>query len=98
LASNESITRNLDAELSAIRSDLKALRDDLSSVARTAGNVAATGKKRAEEMVGEKVEELRAKGSEIGESVGHEIEQHPLTAVAIAFGAGFILGKLLDRR
>jgi ElaB/YqjD/DUF883 family membrane-anchored ribosome-binding protein len=98
VASNETITRDLEAEISAIRADLKALRGDVASAARAAGETAVKGKRRVAEAIGESADELRAKGTEMASVVEREIEQRPLTAVAVAFGAGFVLGKLLDRR
>jgi ElaB/YqjD/DUF883 family membrane-anchored ribosome-binding protein len=48
--------------------------------------------------IGDQVHELRENGAAFATTVQHEIEERPLTSMAVAFGAGFLLGKLLDRR
>jgi ElaB/YqjD/DUF883 family membrane-anchored ribosome-binding protein len=87
-----------EAEMAAIRNDLAALREDIAAIARTAASAATEQKNRATEALRDKAEELTEKGEEMVASFGHEVEARPFAAVAIAFGLGFVLGKILDRR
>ena len=87
-----------EAEMAAVRNDLAALREDLAAIARTAASVATEQKDRATEALRDKAEELTEKGEEFVHHIGQEVEARPFAAVAIAFGLGFVVGKLLDRR
>jgi ElaB/YqjD/DUF883 family membrane-anchored ribosome-binding protein len=98
MATKESTATDLDAEMAAIRKDLAALRDDIAAIARTAVQGASNGTAQIGKTVRHKADEIVEKGSEIASSVGRHIEERPLAAVAVAFGAGFLLGKLMERR
>ncbi len=98
-----------DQELEALRGDLATLRADLAGVAKA---LEESGRRRAEaaktilaDLLGPWEEELRgALGTiaDLGEgsakAVSQKVEQRPLLSLLAAFGAGFLLGKILDRR
>ena len=46
----------------------------------------------------QKFEEARSRGEKAVKELAVEIERHPLGSIAAAFGIGFIIAKLLDRR
>ncbi len=46
----------------------------------------------------QKFEEARDRGEKAVKELAVEIERHPLGSIAAAFGIGFIIAKLLDRR
>lgn len=101
--------RPLDQELDALRGDLAALRADLAGVAKA---LEESGKRRAEtvkttlaDLLGPLEEELRGAlgtiadlGEESAKAVSRRVEHRPLLSLLAAFGAGFLLGKILDRR
>jgi ElaB/YqjD/DUF883 family membrane-anchored ribosome-binding protein len=89
---------NAGEDLEALKRDFAALRKDMAAMMSSMGDAANSQKKRAFTAAGEKAEQLKEKGGKIVRSVEGEIEARPLTSVGIAFGAGFLLGKLLDRR
>ena len=60
--------------------------------------LAAAGGKAAYETVKDQASKAREQTVRAAEAVGEEIEARPLTSVAIAFGLGFLVGKLLERR
>lgn len=92
----------LNRELTQLKSDISNLRNDLGSlveVMKSAGlehgrqyyNEAHDRAKRVGETV-------RARADEAYSLIGREVEQHPLASVLAAFGTGFVVGMLLDRR
>jgi ElaB/YqjD/DUF883 family membrane-anchored ribosome-binding protein len=95
---NQDTAAEFEAEMAAIRSDLAALREDIAAVARTAAAAAQQQKDRAVEALEGKADDLMEKGEEMIAGLGREVEARPLMSVAAAFGIGFMLGKLLDRR
>ena len=98
MATQETTAKEFEGEMAAIRKDLAALRADIAALARTAADAASDGKAQLGEAMRDKAEEIGEMGSEIASSVGRHIEERPLASVAVAFGAGFLLGKLLERR
>ena len=45
-----------------------------------------------------RLEEARTRGEKVIRDLAVEIERHPLGSIAAAFGIGFLIAKLLDRR
>lgn len=93
---------NLKAELDNLRKDLGRLSDQVGKTAG-AGARAASDETRAEiNRLRSELNRLSGYASEHGkataDTVHHQVEQHPLASLATAFGVGFLLGKLLDRR
>lgn len=81
----------IDQELGALRDDLAALRGDLASLASAVGGAATVGGKEA-------YDRLKEQAIGAAETVAHEVERRPIISLAVAFGLGFLLGKLLERR
>ena len=100
---------NLSREMESLREDLAKLREDFAGVAealKDAGHKKAEGAREGladllssvrEEIKGA-LDQARDKGKKSVENVGHQIEERPLTSLLTAFGVGFVLAKLLDRR
>jgi ElaB/YqjD/DUF883 family membrane-anchored ribosome-binding protein len=95
---NEEITN----ELNQLKSDIADLRDDMASLlkalkdagmdqGRNVYNRASERARRARDQVREQAEDTYS-------TLGREVEEHPLTSVLTAFGTGFVIGMLLDRR
>ena len=98
MATKETTAADFEGEMAAIRKEIAALRDDLAATLRTGARSASNGAAQAGETVRQKADEIVEKGSEIASSLGRQIEERPLASAAVAFGAGFLLGKLLQRR
>lgn len=102
---NQSVDKeseNLKAELENLRKDLGKLSEQVSKTAG-AGAKAASDETRAElNRLRSELNRISGYASDYGkasmENVHHQVEQHPLASLATAFGVGFLLGKLLDRR
>ncbi len=103
MATNEDV----QAEVKRLKDDLGKLRGDVTSlvdVLRELGvdKVNTTKETLTEEMQKrrEKVREAIKKARTVGESQLDDIEEniasHPLSSLAMAFGIGFIIAKLLD--
>ncbi|HVO16612.1 MAG TPA: hypothetical protein VMV26_15450 [Alphaproteobacteria bacterium] len=98
MANTSTGNASIDKELTALRDDLSALKEDLAGLAASVGGVAAAGGRAAYDRVKDQAAKTRDQATRAAAAVGEEIEARPLTSVAIAFGAGFLLGKLLERR
>lgn len=97
------------AEFKQLKDDAARLRDDLESLARSileAGKAGSSeARERLETEARKRLEQLkhvagaaREKGERARETVESQIKERPITSVLVAFGAGLLLGKLLDRR
>lgn len=86
----EKDVEDLKSQFGELRSDVSRLTD---TIKRLYGDSAEEGRESVREAAARSREQAR-------QSVGaleSEIGERPLTSIAAAFGAGFIIGKLLDR-
>lgn len=96
-------------ELNALKADIAQLRDDLRALTDAVKGVAAervsSGRQRAEEQarkawedVERRFEEALNRGRAAAGNVEQEVTQHPALSLFTAFGAGFLIAKLLETR
>lgn len=78
-----------EEELASVKADLSALRGDI------AGLAAAIGKD-ARARVSSAADTAKRYGQQGAEVAEHQITEHPFASVAVAFGAGLLLGRLLN--
>ena len=99
--------KNLDEELQQLRSDFRTLQNDvgeLTSLMRELGvervneaRSSATDSLHARrEQLRAQADALRGRGRHYTEEFEQLIGGHPESSLAIAFGVGFIVAKLLD--
>lgn len=100
---------SVKTEFDTLRSELAQMRDDLASLSKTISDLTAlglaegvndlkkAGKVAQRKMKGalEDAEELRQSGVN---AIEQQISERPLGTVAMAFGIGLLIGKLLDRK
>ncbi len=90
-----------NADLDAVRDDLAALRQDFADLIghlkNGGGNFAHEAADRLREKTDTLYEELNERGRRSAEAMRHQVEERPLTAIALAFALGFIGGRLLSR-
>lgn len=108
-ASAEAVTEDLRDGSQALRDTVDRLRSDLDDLRHQL--VAAGGEQAsaARTAVARRVEELRneleevaggleRRGRETAASLGAQVREHPVASLAIAFGAGMVAARLLERR
>lgn len=94
--------RDHDAELDQLKKDIEALRNDLSGLS---GSVSGT----LGEELSRLAEQVRTRAGSARDAAGERvrqgldtatttIEERPLASMAVAFGVGLLIGKLIDRR
>lgn len=88
------IKEDIPTQIETLRSDLALLAETV----RDTTKAKATNKVSAvKETANEKVDEVKLKYSELSSKAESSIKENPLTSVAIAVGAGMILGALTRR-
>jgi ElaB/YqjD/DUF883 family membrane-anchored ribosome-binding protein len=95
------LTHNLDTlqdSFGRLKADVVNLVQDAAGVGREGAGVIKDRAVSAFDEVGERIHQLRDRGAEAVEDVESRIEENPLMAAGIAFGAGFILAKLWHHR
>lgn len=80
-----------DKDIAALRDDFQKLRDDLATLAGKARDDAASRAQAGADNV-------RDTASQAAERAADELRAHPFAAAAAAFGVGFLLGALIERR
>jgi ElaB/YqjD/DUF883 family membrane-anchored ribosome-binding protein len=92
----------IDKELNELKSDLSDLREDMASLLKTLRDAGIDQGQEAYERAYQRArragESVRTHADEAYSRIGREVEEHPLTSVLAAFGTGFVVGMLLDRR
>lgn len=80
-----------------LQEQMDALRKDFSDLTGTLKEMSASYAKDGQARVKDAAEEAQ---KQVKDSLGRaqsEVEQHPFSSMAVAFGIGLLLGKLLDR-
>lgn len=95
-------TEDVHRELDQMKADIAGLRKDMSSLLSAIKDTGVEqGKqtyKEAYDRARRTGESARKKADETRDALGRELEEHPFTSVFAAFGTGFVIGMLLDRR
>jgi ElaB/YqjD/DUF883 family membrane-anchored ribosome-binding protein len=95
---NDEITK----EMNQLKSDIADLRDHMASLVKALKDAGIDqGREaynRASDRARQARESVRAQADEAYSAIGREVEEHPLASVLAAFGTGFVVGMLLDRR
>lgn len=102
------MTTATDKELKELREEFASLKSDVSeignSISKLAKDTASQGSHKIRDAAEEGRERLSNAAHRSGQQVRRgwdsfesEIEDRPMTSLAVALGLGFILGKLLDR-
>ncbi len=91
MADHEKDIHALKGDMDSLKADISSLSD---SVKHQTRHQARAGYAKAQEY-GQKARHQAEHGAQVFED---QIEERPLVSVLTAFGVGFILGKLLDRR
>ncbi len=93
--------RNLESELDLLRDDIDKLRTDLAALT---GTLTASTREELEERVrrlregaGHMYGEARRRVDEAPAALEKQVHDKPLTSLAVAFGVGFVIGKLFER-
>lgn len=84
-------------DMDRLRGDLERLRKDMEGLTRTVRDVASArgeeGAARAREMV----EQAQAQARATLDTTERTVKENPLVSVAVAFGVGWVVGRLMDR-
>lgn len=102
-------TEAVKNDTDALRDDLNALRSDIASLAATVKELMVSKARDAGAAAGENLDELRdrveqlaeqakERGRAASEKLQRQVEERPLTSLLVAFAAGLVISRLLDRR
>jgi len=88
-------------DLAALQSDIAAVKRDVTSLIEHLKLSTANSAHNAADYLDEGARRLyhnvAAEGQRSAKIVGHQIEDHPLAALLIALGVGYIGGRILSR-
>lgn len=80
-----------------LQEQMDALRKDFAGLTSTLKDMSASYAKDGQARVKSAADEAQ---KQVKDSLGraqNEVEQHPFSSMAVSFGVGLLLGKLLDR-
>lgn len=90
MGTNTNDIQELKAELASLRSDMADIGDTLAKLARSTAN-------EGREKVKDAANYSKDQASQTLGAFQKEVEERPMTSLALALGIGFVLGKLMDR-
>jgi ElaB/YqjD/DUF883 family membrane-anchored ribosome-binding protein len=101
--------RELNAEMEKLKAELEKMRSDFAGLAGALKGAGAAGAEEVKdsaahmaasvkEQIVHALHEAREKGKASVEAVEKQVGEHPLVSLLAAFGAGFLVAKLLDRK
>lgn len=90
MGTNTNDIQELKAELASLRSDMADIGDTLTKLARSTAN---EGREKVKDAASYSKDQAR---QTLG-AFQKEVEERPMTSLALALGIGFVLGKLMDR-
>ncbi|MFU8896325.1 MAG: DUF883 family protein [Gammaproteobacteria bacterium] len=86
-----------DQEFKELQEELASLKSDMGDIADTLAKLAHNTAEQGRQRVKSAAEHSRAQAQATLGSFEKEIEERPMTSVAVALGIGFFMGKLFNR-
>ncbi|MDT8408131.1 MAG: hypothetical protein RQ741_00900 [Wenzhouxiangellaceae bacterium] len=86
-----------DKELQELREEFASLKSDITDIGKTVAQLARSKTSEGRERVRNVANQSREQARETWSAFEAEVEERPMTSLAIALGIGFLMGKLLDR-
>lgn len=86
-----------EKDIKELRQEYASLKSDLSEMSETLSSLARDGVAEGRERVRGAAKRSGKKAREAWDVVEHEVEDRPITSLAVALGIGFALGKVLSR-
>jgi ElaB/YqjD/DUF883 family membrane-anchored ribosome-binding protein len=86
----------LEKELEKLRTDLTQLRADVAELTKVVKDIGVGKAESAKAALRERLDEARSRGKTAVEDLEEEVQQHPYGSLLTAFGAGFIIAKLMQ--
>jgi len=80
-----------------LQAQLTALRDDFAGLTKTLKDMSSAYADEGQARVKNAADRVQQQAKDSYGRVQNEVEAHPMSSVAIAFGVGLVLGKILDR-
>lgn len=91
------MTTATEKDLKELRAEYASLKSDLSDMSETISKLAHDGAAEGRKRIRGAAKHSRDQARESWTAFEHEIEERPITSLAIALGVGFVFGKLLSR-
>ena len=97
-AKHKSHNNEFSDDIEQLGEDVGRIKDDLTEAVKDVGHAAASGVARAKRGVSEGYDTARDQGKVLVKTLTDQVQERPWTCIAIAAGAGLILGMFLSRR
>lgn len=86
-----------DKELQELKDEFSALKSELSEMGKTLSHLARSATDEGRNRIRAAADHSREQARESWGAFEKEVEDRPMTSIAIALGIGIVIGKLLDR-
>ena len=86
-----------DKDVQELKREYASLKSDLAKMSESLSSLARDGMAEGREKVRGAARHSREQAREAWGAIESEVEERPITSLAVALGVGFVLGKLLSR-
>jgi ElaB/YqjD/DUF883 family membrane-anchored ribosome-binding protein len=86
-----------EKDLEELKSQYASLKSDLAEMSKSLSTLTRDGVAEGRKQVSEVADQAREQASETWGVLEKEIEERPITSLAVALGIGFVIGKLIAR-
>lgn len=80
-----------------LQQQLNALREDFGEITKTLKTLTSDYAEQSQNKIRQTAERAQQQAKQSINRAQHEVEAHPYTSMAVAFGIGVVIGKILDR-
>lgn len=88
---------NAEKELQELRKEFATLKEELANIGKTVSQLTHSAADEGRERLRAAADHSRQQARQTWDAFEQEVEERPMTSMAVALGIGFILGRLLDR-
>ncbi len=86
-----------EKDLEELKSQYASLKSDLAEMSKSLSTLTRDGVAEGRKQVSEVADQAREQANETWGVLEKEIEERPITSLAVALGIGFVIGKLIAR-
>lgn len=89
---------NVQNDADKVKEDIAKLKEDIAQLTQSLKGVAAARGAEGVDTLKRTAHQTRDQAKAFSQDLERQVADRPLTSMLVAFGVGFVIGRLLDRR
>jgi ElaB/YqjD/DUF883 family membrane-anchored ribosome-binding protein len=79
-----------------LQKDFNSIKSDLGNLKKDFGQLINAAVDSSKDAANSTMKSVKAQSAKAAETVKSTVEKHPIASVAVALGAGFVIGKIMN--